>query len=157
MGQWDNKMTKIEHKTQFRQVRQEKCPPDVPNQAPNYAREGIVPLSRSVRKAESEKTLEAKFRKEIEALGGMALKLLSQLHRGLPDRLVLMPGGLAFFAEIKTTGKRPTGLQKRCHAQLREMGFDVYVIDSTESMEKAVALINRAVIARRILKEELGV
>jgi hypothetical protein len=105
---------------------------------------------------ESEKTLEASFRKEIEALGGMALKLSSQLHRGLPDRLVLMPGGLAFFAEIKTTGERPTKLQKHCHAQLRELGFQVYVIDSTESLEMAVALIDRAVIADRIRKEELG-
>ena len=106
--------------------------------------------------ATSEKVLEAGFRKEIEALGGMALKLSSQLHRGLPDRLVLMPGGLAFFAEIKTTGKKPTGLQKHCHAQLRDLGFEVYVIDSTASLEKAVALINRAVIADRIRKEELG-
>lgn len=105
---------------------------------------------------ESEKTLEANFRKAIEALGGMALKLSSQLHRGLPDRLVLMPGGLAFFAEIKTTGERPTRLQKHCHQQLRELGFQVYVIDSTESLEMAVALIDRAVIADRIRKEELG-
>lgn len=105
---------------------------------------------------ESEKTLETSFRKAIEALGGMALKLSSQLHRGLPDRLVLMPGGLAFFAEIKTTGERPTRLQKHCHQQLRELGFQVYVIDSTESLEMAVALIDRAVIAERIRREELG-
>ena len=103
---------------------------------------------------DSEKTLEASFRKAIEALGGMALKLSSQLHRGLPDRLVLMPGGLAFFAEIKTTGERPTRLQKHCHQQLRELGFQVYVIDSTESLEMAVALIDRAVIAERIKREE---
>jgi len=113
------------------------------------ARAGIV--------AESEKTLEARLRKEVEALGGKALKLMSQLHRGLPDRLVLMPGGLAFFVELKSTGKKPTGLQTHCHDQLRQMGFEVYVVDSTESLEKAVALINRAVIARRIMKEELGV
>ena len=113
------------------------------------ARAGIV--------AESEKTLEARLRKEVEALGGKALKLMSQLHRGLPDRLVLMPGGLAFFVELKSTGKKPTGLQTHCHDQLRQMGFEVYVVDSTESLEKAVALINRAVIARRIMKEELGI
>ena len=105
---------------------------------------------------ESEKTLEAKFRKACEDKGWMAIKLLSQLHRGLPDRMVLAPFGLTFFAEIKTTGERPTKLQKHCHAQLRELGFQVYVIDSTESLEMAVALIDRAVIADRIRKEELG-
>lgn len=107
-----------------------------------------VPSSR-----ESEKDLEARFRKEIEALGGMALKLSSQMHRGLPDRFVVMPGGLTFFAEIKSTGKKPTGLQKHCHAQLRELGFEVYVIDSTASLEEAVDQIN-AVIVERIKREE---
>ena len=112
--------------------------------------------ARVTRPVESEKTLEAKFRKEVESHGWMALKLLSQLHRGLPDRLVLAEYGLTFFAEIKTTGEKPTRLQKHCHQQLRELGFEVYVIDSTASLEKAVALILRAVIAERIRREELG-
>ena len=86
----------------------------------------------------------------------MALKLLSQLHRGLPDRLVLAEFGLAFFAEIKTMGKKPTRLQKHCHEALRKLGFQVFVIDSTESLEMALALINRAVIAERIRREESG-
>ena len=106
---------------------------------------------------ESEKTLEAKFQSEIRKRGGMALKLLSQLHRGLPDRLVLMPYGLTFFTEIKTTGKKPTRLQAFCHQQLRALGFEVFVIDSTKSLEYALAMIDRAVIARRIQKEELGI
>lgn len=105
---------------------------------------------------ESEKVLEAEFRKEIESHGWMALKLLSQLHRGLPDRLVLTEFGLAFFAEIKTTGKKPTRLQKHCHEAIRKLGFQVFVIDSTESLETALALINRAVIAERIRREESG-
>lgn len=112
--------------------------------------------ARVTRPVESEKTLEAKFRKEVESHGWMAIKLLSQLHRGLPDRLVLAEYGLTFFAEIKTTGEKPTRLQKHCHQQLRELGFEVYVIDSTASLEKAVALILRAVIAERIRREELG-
>ena len=112
--------------------------------------------ARVPRPVESEKALEAKFRKEVESHGWMALKLLSQLHRGLPDRLVLAEYGLTFFAEIKTTGEKPTKLQKHCHARLRELGFEVYVIDSTASLEKAVSLILRAVIAERIRREELG-
>lgn len=72
---------------------------------------------------ESEKTLERKLRKEVEKRGGQALKLMSQLHRGLPDRLILMPGGRTYFAEIKTTGKKPTELQRHCHGQLRSLGF----------------------------------
>jgi 2-keto-3-deoxy-galactonokinase len=101
-----------------------------------------------------EKALEAKLRKAVEARGGMALKLLSQFHRGLPDRLILMPGGHTYFAEIKTTGKKPTRLQKHCHALLRKLGFQVFVIDSTDSLETALALMARAVIAERIKREE---
>lgn len=106
--------------------------------------------------SESEKVLEARLRKEVESHGWMALKLLSQLHRGLPDRLVLADYGLAFFAEIKSTGKKPTGLQKHCHEALRRLGFQVFIIDSTESLEMALALMDRAVIAERIRREELG-
>ena len=124
------------------------CPPNTGIHESTRAR---VPLSH-----ESEKVLEARFRTEIERLGGMAVKLSSQMHRGLPDRFVLMPEGLAFFAEIKSTGERPTRLQKHCHQQLRDLGFDVYVIDSTAGLEKAVAQIDRAIIAARIQREELG-
>ena len=123
--------------------------------APNTGKKEIT-RARVTPAHESEKDLEARLRKEIEELGGMALKLSSQMHRGLPDRLILMPGGLTFFAEIKSTGERPTRLQKHCHQQLRELGFEVYVIDRTTELEKAVCLINRAVIADRIRKEELG-
>ena len=105
---------------------------------------------------ESEKALEARLRREVEARGGKAIKLTSQLHRGLPDRLILMPEGQAFFVEVKTTGRKPTKLQRAVHRDLRAMGFDVFVVDSTASLEKVVALIDRAVLSERLLKEELG-
>ena len=84
---------------------------------------------------ESEKTLEARLQKEIKKRGGLALKLLSQLHRGLPDRLVLLPGCWSFFVELKSTGKKPTKLQAHCHQQLEKMGFPVWVVDSTEDLD----------------------
>ena len=110
--------------------------------------------ARVPRPIESEKVLEARLRKEVESHGWMALKLLSQLHRGLPDRLILAEYGIAFFAEIKTTGKKPTRLQKHCHELLRKLGFQVFVIDTTDSLEMALALMDRAVIAERIKREE---
>ena len=103
---------------------------------------------------ESEKTLESRLRTEVERRGGMAIKLLSQIHRGLPDRLVLLPYGLAFFVETKSTGQKPTKLQQFCHQQLRKLGFHVYVVDSTESLEYALTMMDRAVIAARIREEE---
>ena len=92
---------------------------------------------------ESEKTLEARLQKEIKRRGGLALKLLSQLHRGLPDRLVLMPGGWCFFVELKSTGKKPTRLQAHCHEQLERLGFAVWVVDSTESLDNVLACVDQ--------------
>ena len=91
------------------------------------AREGFV--------TESEKVLEAELRERCKALGWMCIKLTSQYQRGLPDRLILMPGGRVCFAEIKTTGKKPTALQKVTHERLRALGYRVEVVDTTESLD----------------------
>lgn len=111
---------------------------DLPNRV--YTKKGDTLLSQ--RTPESEKTLEARLRKEVEKRGGMALKLSAQLHRGLPDRLILMPGGRAYFVEIKTTGKKPTLLQEKCHRALRSLGFTVWVVDSTQKLEDFLFLID---------------
>lgn len=91
---------------------------------------------------ESEKTLEAKLRREVEKRGGMAIKFLSQLHRGLPDRIVLLPGGIIYFVELKTTGEKPTLLQRHCHAALRRLDFQVFVVDSTKAVEDFLFIVD---------------
>lgn len=98
--------------------------------------------ARVTRPQESEKALEARLRREVSDRGGMAIKLLSQLHRGLPDRLVLMPGEHVYFVETKSTGEKPTRLQKHCHNQLQKLGFNVWVIDSTESLDRFLSWLD---------------
>ena len=94
------------------------------------AREGIV--------SASEKVLEAELRERCKALGWMCIKLTSQYQRGLPDRLILMPGGRVCFAEIKTTGKKPTALQRVTHGRLRALGYRVEVVDTTEGLDNLI-------------------
>ena len=94
------------------------------------AREGIV--------SASEKDLEAELRERCKALGWMCIKLTSQYQRGLPDRLILMPGGRVCFAEIKTTGKKPTALQRVTHERLRALGYRVEVVDTTVSLDNLI-------------------
>ena len=94
------------------------------------AREGIV--------SASEKVLEAELRERCKALGWMCIKLTSQYQRGLPDRLILMPGGRVCFAEIKTTGKKPTALQRVTHERLRALGYRVEVVDTSESLDNLI-------------------
>lgn len=86
------------------------------------------------RSTESEKTLEKRLVREIEKRGGLALKQTSQYHRGIPDRLILLPGGRVLWAEIKATGKKPTRLQQLAMEHLVGMGFWCFVVDSTSSL-----------------------
>ena len=94
-------------------------------------------------KAESEKTLERRLVAEVRRLGGMAVKQTAQYHRGLPDRIVLMPHGLAYFAELKSTGRKPTDLQRTTIAELRGLGFTAAVIDGTEGLDAFLSLLRR--------------
>ena len=96
-------------------------------------------------KKESEKTLEARLVREIEARGGMALKYTSQFHRGIPDRICLLPGGLSIFVELKSTGKKPTKLQQHAMEQLDRMGHPNTVIDSTEKLEELLLILDEGI------------
>lgn len=85
---------------------------------------------------ESEKLLDKKLSLVITKLGGWSIKLVASHITGLPDRLCLLPGGVVFFAEIKTTGKKPTKIQLAVHKKLDKLGFIVVVIDSSDSIIK---------------------
>lgn len=82
----------------------------------------------------NEKLIERKLREEVKKRGGLAVKLFSPSFTGLPDRLILTQGGKASFAEIKTTGKKPSPRQRIVLGTLRQLGFKVEVIDSEESL-----------------------
>ncbi len=76
-----------------------------------------------------EKDTEQKLVKAVKTAGGLALKLISPGNDGVPDRLLLLPGGRIAFAEVKSHGMKPRPLQIRMHGVLRSLGFKVYVID----------------------------
>lgn len=76
-----------------------------------------------------EKTIEQKFRAAVKAAGGLAVKFASPGFDGVPDRLVLLPGGRMAFVEVKAKGKKPRPLQLARHRLLRRLGFKVYVLD----------------------------
>lgn len=91
----------------------------------------------------SEKVFERELSKYVDDTGGMAVKLLSQFIKGLPDRMFLLPGGVVVFVEFKSTGKKPTKIQSYIHAKMQALGFLVYVVDSVESYEEVKGLIKQ--------------
>lgn len=82
----------------------------------------------------SEKQIEQKLVTETRKKGGLAVKFVSPSFSGMPDRLVLLPHGMMGFVEVKAPGKKPRLLQVSRHAMLREMGFQVFVLDSLEDI-----------------------
>lgn len=85
-----------------------------------------------------ERTIELKFVKEVKKAGGIALKLVCPGYIGMPDRLVLMPKGKMFFAEMKAPGQKSRPVQVKRHEMLRNLGFKVYVVDSLEVMPSEI-------------------
>ena len=81
-----------------------------------------------------EKALEQRLVRMVRGQGGIAFKFVSPGMAGVPDRLVLLPGGKAVFCELKAPGKAPRPLQLRRIRQLRDLGFRVYVVDDIEKI-----------------------
>lgn len=85
-----------------------------------------------------EKEIEARLKKEVEATGSLCLKMVSPAVNGVPDRLILSPGGRAVFAEVKAPGNRPRKIQSFMHRRLEKLGFAVFVVDSCEKIREVL-------------------
>ena len=81
----------------------------------------------------SESQIERAFCRKVRERGGVPAKFVSPGLAGVPDRLLLLPGGRTLFIEFKAPGGHLRALQRKRHDELRSLGFDVRVIDSHES------------------------
>lgn len=87
---------------------------------------------------DSEKLVEMTLVNEIKKAKGLCIKLVCLHMIGLPDRLCLMPGSKIAFVELKTTGEKPRRIQEYMHEKIRNLGFEVYVIDTVEEVKTLV-------------------
>ena len=81
-----------------------------------------------------ESAIERRLVTEAIKRGGFAPKFVSPGLDGVPDRLLLFPGGKLAFVEVKAPGEKPRPLQRRRIEQLTALGFRVYVLDSKEQI-----------------------
>ena len=86
-----------------------------------------------------ESAIEAKLRDGIRALGGRAYKFVSPGNAGVPDRMVVLPGGRIIFVELKTEAGRLSKMQTFQIAQLRAMGCDARVLYGAEAVQRFLA------------------
>ena len=103
-----------------------------------------------------EKTIEHKLVKAVKAEGGMCPKLVSPGTDGMPDRMVLLPEAHIGFVEVKAPGEKPRPLQVRRHEQLRELGFQVSVLDDPEQIPGILKEVQDICGLDKVLQTHVG-
>ena len=86
-----------------------------------------------------EKQVEQKLVAAVKSKGGVCWKFTSPGTAGVPDRIILMPGGRIAFVEVKAPGEKPRPLQLLRHLTLRRLGFKVFVLDALEDIDKIIS------------------
>ena len=96
------------------------------------------------RAACAEAEVEAALVSQVRAAGGVCWKFTSPGTQGVPDRVVILPGGRIGFVELKRTGALPRPIQVRRIAQLAALGVPVFVCDHTDQIEGVLDAIRAA-------------
>lgn len=84
----------------------------------------------------TEKQIERKLVEGVKRIGGIAYKFVSPGNAGVPDRIVVLPGGKVIFVELKTETGRLSEIQKRQIARLKERGCDVIELHGIKDTEE---------------------
>ena len=75
-----------------------------------------------------ERDVEVLLREGVKQLGGKAYKWVSPGNAGVPDRIVILPGGKVLFVELKQKNGRRTRLQKMQQEQLMRLKASVLTL-----------------------------
>lgn len=90
-----------------------------------------------------ESAIEAKLGKIIRDSGGLYFKFVSPGNPGVPDRLILLPGGRIVFVELKTELGRLAAIQKWQISEMQKRGADVRVL---KGLDQVKAFVEGAVL-----------
>ena len=82
-----------------------------------------------------EKNIERRFVNGIRTLGGKAYKLNCSGNSGMPDRIVILPGGKIMFVELKTDYGKLTAFQEMRIKELCKLGAKVWLLSGMQEVE----------------------
>lgn len=81
-----------------------------------------------------ERVVEQALVRAVKARGGICPKWVSPGLGGVPDRIVLLPGGKIGFVELKAPGEKPRRLQDARLRQLAGLGYQSFICDREETI-----------------------
>lgn len=88
-----------------------------------------------------ENLVESYLIRRVEEAGGLCWKWVSPGRRGVPDRIVIMPGRLLEFVETKATGGSPGPLQRVVHKMLAKLGFKTWLLDTYRKVDEFMTFL----------------
>lgn len=84
-----------------------------------------------------ERDIERYLSEHVRRLGGMSFKL-APTTAGLPDRLIVLPGGRILLAEVKRPGEKLRDIQTVIRDRLRARGVHALVISSKDDVREKI-------------------
>ena len=88
----------------------------------------------------SENDVEKRPINKIKILGGVTFKFSSPSTKGVPDRIVIYDGVVA-FVEVKRPGEKPRALQRYWLRELEHQNVKAAVVSTFEEVDSFVAEI----------------
>ena len=90
-----------------------------------------------------EREIEGYLVRRVKEIGGIAYKFVSPAHRGVADRIVVLPGGGVIFVELKSATGKLTPLQEVFAADMQRLGQNYIVLKSREEVNAFIATVSR--------------
>ncbi len=88
-----------------------------------------------------EAAVERRLVDAVRELGGVAFKFVSPGNDGVPDRLVLLPGGRIYFVEVKREGGKLRPNQRLQVKRIEELGFPVFRCEGFDGVQAFLGII----------------
>jgi hypothetical protein len=83
-----------------------------------------------------EKDVEGYLRRQVEKRGGRCYKFIPDTDNGMPDRIILLPGGVLVWVETKNGDSEKARLLQRVqHRNLRELGQRVEIVHTKAQVD----------------------
>ena len=92
-----------------------------------------------------ERTVEQHLVQGLKKIGVPCVKFQPDHMRGMPDRMILLPGSRVIWCELKTQGGELEPIQVVRHRELQQAGQRVVVVWSIEQADDLIRQIKTGV------------